>query len=166
MKHPYDTFPIPTGDFSIALDESGAIVATAFGNVDTLKEWFPELEPVHDRAATRVAREQVLEYFAGKRKKFALKLAPAGTAFQKSVWAALQRIPFGVTRSYGEIAAELGNGKASRAVGRANGTNPICLLVPCHRVIGADGSLTGFAYGNAIKQRLLEHEGALLVSSS
>ena len=102
----------------------------------------------------------MLAYFAGKLRKFTLRLAPEGTPFQQKVWSALRRIPFGVTRSYGEIAAQLDNPKASRAVGRANGTNPICLIVPCHRVIGADGSLTGFAYGEKIKRRLLEHEGA------
>jgi len=161
MKHLYDTFAVPTGSYSIALDESGAIVATAFGGVEALKELLPTLQPVRDSAALRGAREQVLEYFAGKREKFDLKLAPAGTAFQKNVWAALLRIPYGVTRSYGEVAAEIGNVKASRAVGAANGSNPVCLIVPCHRVIGADGSLTGFAYGTGIKRRLLEHEGAL-----
>lgn len=161
MKYTYDTFTIPTGEFSIALDETGAIVATAFGGLDALKKLIPTSQAVRDSAAVRPAREQVQEYFAGKRKKFDLKLAPAGTAFQNSVWDTLLRIPFGVTRNYGEIATELGNGKASRAVGRANGANPVCLIIPCHRVIGADGSLTGFAYGTEIKRRLLEHEGAL-----
>ena len=91
---------------------------------------------------------------------FTLKLAPSGTPFQQGVWAALQRIPFGESRSYGQIATELGNPGASRAVGRANATNPIALIVPCHRVIGSDGSLTGFAFGEDIKRRLLAHEGA------
>ena len=85
-----------------------------------------------------------------------MPLAPAGTAFQQRVWKALLRIPFGRTRSYGEIARELRS--SARAVGRANSTNPVCLIVPCHRVIGADGSLTGFAFGEDLKRRLLEHE--------
>ena len=89
-----------------------------------------------------------------------MKLAPCGTPFQQSVWTALQRIPFGETRSYGQLATELGNPGAARAVGRANATNPIALIVPCHRVIGSDGSLTGFAFGEDIKRRLLAHEGA------
>jgi methylated-DNA-[protein]-cysteine S-methyltransferase len=80
------------------------------------------------------------------------------------VWAALATIPFGETRSYGQIAAALGNPGASRAIGRANATNPICLFVPCHRVIGADGSLTGFAFGEDIKRQLLAHEGVLAAS--
>src|SRR5262249_27128668 len=106
--------------------------------------------------------KQVLDYFAGKRRDFDLELAPQGTPFQQRVWEALQRIPFGATRSYGELAAQLGNAKASRAVGRANATNPVCVIVPCHRVIGADGSLTGFAYGENLKRKLLEHEGVAL----
>ena len=162
MNHTYDTFPTPLGDFSIVLDENGAVTATAFGGLSALKEWDPRLEAARDPAALREAREQMLAYFAGKLRKFTLPLAPEGTDFQHSVWSALQRIPYGATRSYGEIAEELGNPKASRAVGRANGTNPICVIVPCHRVIGSDGSLTGFAYGEELKRLLLEHEGALL----
>ncbi len=162
MKHTYNTFPTPLGDFSIVLDEKGAVTATAFGGIATLKSWQPALQATRDPSALREAREQMLAYFAGKLRKFTLPLAPAGTEFQLNVWAALRRIPYGATRSYGEIAEELGNPKASRAVGRANGTNPICVIVPCHRVIGADGSLTGFAYGEELKRLLLEHEGALL----
>ena len=160
MKYIYDTFPTPAGGFSIALDENGAVAATAFGGLSRLKTRQKNFRPVRDPSALREAREEVLAYFAGGLRKFKLPLAPEGTPFQKKVWAALRRIPYGKTRSYGEIAAELGNPGASRAVGRANGSNPICLIVPCHRVIGADGSLTGFAFGEAIKRRLLEHEGA------
>ncbi len=100
------------------------------------------------------------EYFTGKRESFTLKLAPSGTAFQQSVWTALQRIPFGETRSYGQLATELGNPGASRAVGRANATNPIALIIPCHRVIGSDGAQTGFAFGEEIKRQLLALERA------
>jgi methylated-DNA-[protein]-cysteine S-methyltransferase len=163
MKYIYDTFSTPTGDFSIALDENGAVAATAFGGLVALKQQLRAHEPqfTRDVAGLRGAREQVQAYFAGTLRKFTLPLAPEGTVFQQSVWSELRRIPFGQTRSYGEVAAEVGNPKASRAVGRANGTNPICLIVPCHRVIGADGSLTGFFYGNEIKRILLEHENAL-----
>lgn len=160
MKYVYDTFTTPAGEFSVALDENGAVAATAFGGLAALKKRGRKLDATRDPAKLRPARDQVLAYFAGKLRKFTLPLAPDGTAFQKNVWAALRRIPFGKTRSYGEIAAEVGNPKASRAVGRANGTNPICLIVPCHRVIGADGSLTGFAFGEKLKRRLLDHEGA------
>jgi len=162
MKYIYDTFPTPTGEFSIALDENGAVAATAFGGVAVLKKQLRKPDATRDTAGLRAAREQVQAYFSGALRKFTLTLAPEGTAFQQSVWAALRRIPFGKTLSYGEIAAQVGNPKASRAVGRANGTNPICLIVPCHRVIGADGSLTGFFYGNEIKRILLEHEGVPL----
>ncbi|HWB60345.1 MAG TPA: methylated-DNA--[protein]-cysteine S-methyltransferase [Chthoniobacteraceae bacterium] len=162
MKYLHDTFPTPFGDFSIVLDENGAIAANAFGNFAVLKKWDPELQATRDPSALREAREQMLAYFSGDLRKFTLPLAPKGTAFQQRVWSALRHIPYGATRSYGEIAAEIGNPKASRAVGAANGSNPICVIVPCHRVIGSDGSLTGFAYGEKLKRRLLELEGALL----
>ena len=98
------------------------------------------------------------EFFAGKRQSFDLPLSPLGTAFQKRVWAELQRIPFGQTRSYAQLAEAVGSPGAARAVGRANATNPICLLVPCHRVIGANGSLTGYAGGLDCKRALLDLE--------
>ena len=161
-KFVYDTFMTPAGDFSIALDQNGAVAATAFGGLAALRKRLRGSDAAHAPAALREARKQVRAYFDGKLRNFALPLAPEGTAFQKNVWAALRRIPFGATRSYGEIAAQAGNARASRAVGSANAANPICLIVPCHRVIGADGSLTGFAYGEKLKRRLLEHENALL----
>ena len=104
------------------------------------------------------ATSQLQEYFAGTRLTFDLPLAPRGTEVQKSVWRQLGQIPFGETRSYGEIAKAIGNPKASRAVGSANGRNPISIIVPCHRVIGANGSLTGFGGGISRKQWLLAHE--------
>lgn len=161
MKHSYDTFPTPLGDFSVALDESGAVIATAFGDVQQLRKRFSTAELVRDAGRASVLRREISEYFAGKRHQFTVNLNPSGTAFQRSVWTALCQIPHGETRTYGQVAAELGQPAASRAVGRANATNPICLIVPCHRVIGADGSLTGFAFGEELKRRLLEHEGAL-----
>jgi methylated-DNA-[protein]-cysteine S-methyltransferase len=102
--------------------------------------------------------KQLAEYFAGDRQEFDLKLAPKGTTFQQNVWQELQKIPFGQTASYGEIAKRIGNSKASRAVGMANGKNPIPIIVPCHRVIGKDGSLTGFGGGLDIKKQLLKLE--------
>jgi methylated-DNA-[protein]-cysteine S-methyltransferase len=104
---------------------------------------------------------QLAEYFAGTRKAFSLPLRPAGTAFQQSVWAALQEIPFGATLSYGELARRIGQPAAARAVGAANGANPLPIVVPCHRVIGADHSLTGFGGGLATKRFLLAHEARL-----
>lgn len=102
--------------------------------------------------------KQLREYFAGRREVFSIKLAPHGTDFQRSVWDALRTIPFGETRSYGQIAQQIGSPSAVRAVGAANGKNPISIIVPCHRVIGANGKLTGFAGGLEVKDFLLRHE--------
>ncbi|MFO0864806.1 MAG: methylated-DNA--[protein]-cysteine S-methyltransferase [Gemmataceae bacterium] len=101
---------------------------------------------------------QLREYFEGKRIEFSLKLDFKGTAFQKQVWKALLTIPFGETRSYRQIASQIGNAQAVRAVGAANGKNPISIIAPCHRVIGSNGKLTGFAGGLEVKARLLELE--------
>jgi methylated-DNA-[protein]-cysteine S-methyltransferase len=105
------------------------------------------------------AERQLMEYFSGNRKVFDLPLELEGTEFQKRVWWQLSKIPFGETLSYGQLANRLGNPNASRAVGLANGRNPIAVIVPCHRVIGADGSLTGFGGGIPRKRWLLSHEG-------
>lgn len=104
------------------------------------------------------AKAQLAEYFAGARTSFDVPVTPEGTEFMQGVWKELVRIPFGETISYGELARRIGNPKASRAVGLANGKNPIPIIIPCHRVIGADGSLTGFAGGIPIKESLLRHE--------
>jgi methylated-DNA-[protein]-cysteine S-methyltransferase len=116
-----------------------------------------------DHPVLAVARTQLMEYFDRERREFDLPLASAGTAFQRRVWAALLEIPFGVTASYGQIARRLGLPlTASRAVGLANGSNPISIVVPCHRVIGADGSLTGYGGGLDRKRYLLDLERDLL----
>lgn len=115
------------------------------------------------RAATHLdaAKEALSDYFAGKRSDFAdVTLAPQGTDFQKRVWQELARIPYGATRSYAQIAQGIGNPKAVRAVGLANGRNPLPIIVPCHRVIGSNGTLTGFRGGLAMKKALLDLEGA------
>lgn len=106
----------------------------------------------------RDAAAQLREYFAGRRTRFELAVAPAGTPFQQTVWRALQDIPYGETTSYGELARRIGDVKASRAVGLANGANPIAIVIPCHRVIGANGSLTGFGGGLPTKRALLDLE--------
>ena len=108
--------------------------------------------------AFKQAREQLKAYFAGKLQEFELKLKGEGSEFQRSVWRALCKIPFGETESYGGLAKRIGNANASRAVGLANGKNPIGIIVPCHRVVGANGSLTGYGGGLERKQWLLEHE--------
>lgn len=108
--------------------------------------------------AFKLVREQLKAYFAGKLQEFELKIRGEGSEFQRSVWRALCKIPFGETESYGGLAKRIGNANASRAVGLANGKNPIGIIVPCHRVVGANGSLTGYGGGLERKQWLLEHE--------
>lgn len=115
-----------------------------------------------DSPLLQKAARQLDEYFNGKRKVFDLPLLPRGTDFQLKVWKALQTIPYGETRSYGQIAAITGNPKASRAVGMANNRNPIAIIIPCHRVIGHDGSLTGYAGGLELKQKLLGLETSVI----
>ena len=112
--------------------------------------------PLLDRAV-----QELREYFAGVRREFDLPLAPQGTAFQRAVWEALRAIPYGQTRSYAQIAAQIGRPTACRAVGGANHCNPIAIIIPCHRVVGASGALTGYAGGLDIKEYLLRLEGAL-----
>ena len=119
----------------------------------------PEDPDIH----TESAKTQLREYFAGERSSFHLDLIPDGTDFEQKVWELLLEIPQGATASYGSLAKKLGDGKASQAVGRANGKNPIAIVVPCHRVIGADNKLTGYAGGPERKEWLLKHEGALLI---
>ena len=154
----YDTFETPLGDFTAAGNDAGAVVGTAFGDVSALCHYTRlRLDDLtHDAKRVAHVREQIEQYFDGRRQSFDLALAPSGTPFQHSVWQALTDIPFNQTRSYGQLATMLGT--SPRAMGGANGANRICLIVPCHRVIGSDGSLTGFAYGTEIKRRLLEHE--------
>jgi len=118
-----------------------------------------------DNAVLRETRTQLDEYFAGTRRDFDLPLAPRGTEFQRNVWQALRRIPYGETISYAQLAMRIGKPSAMRAVGAANGRNPLPIVVPCHRVIGADGGLTGFGGGLPTKQFLLQLEGALRESA-
>lgn len=124
------------------------------------KAFGPKPGWARDDTALPEARRQLVAYFAGDLRDFALDLAPHGTPFQLSVWSVLRTIPFGQTRSYGWLAREIGADiKASRAVGAANGANPIPIIIPCHRVIGATGALTGFGGGIETKKFLLELEG-------
>ena len=119
----------------------------------------PEDPDIH----TESARTQLREYFDGIRDSFQLELAPDGTEFERSVWKQLLEIPNGTTCTYGDIAKKIGDSKASQAVGRANGKNPIAIVIPCHRVIGSNNKLTGYAGGLERKEWLLKHEGALLL---
>lgn len=124
------------------------------------RAWARYRDTPRDDAALREARHQLDEYFAGRLQRFTLKLNPQGSAFQCTVWRALSEIPFGETSSYGELARRIGQPTAARAVGLANGQNPLAVIVPCHRVIGANGSLTGYGGGLPRKRWLLEHEAA------
>lgn len=145
----------PIGPLLLAGDEVGVrFLSFSAGRKDLTPD--PEWEP--DRGGLTEAVRQLTAYFAGTLRDFDLALAPAGTAFQRSVWAELQRIPYGETTSYGEIARRVGNPKAVRAVGLANGSNPIAIIIPCHRVIGSNGSLTGYGGGLPTKQALLALE--------
>ncbi|MEX0724061.1 MAG: methylated-DNA--[protein]-cysteine S-methyltransferase [Gracilimonas sp.] len=119
----------------------------------------PEDPDIH----TESAKTQLREYFEGHRSSFQLELIPDGTGFEQKVWKQLLEIPQGSTTSYGSIAKKLGDDKASQAVGKANGKNPIAIVIPCHRVIGSDQKLTGYAGGLERKEWLLKHEGALLI---
>ena len=148
----------PVGELVILASEVG-VTGLYFGH-RIERAGLPTDDP--SKVSLNAAQKQLGEYFSGKRRSFDLPLDPHGTDFQQSVWAQLRQIPFGETASYGDLAGRLGKPGAMRAVGLANGANPISIIVPCHRVIGADGSLTGFGGGLDIKRRLLEHEGALL----
>ena len=161
MKLYLRSFKTRFGLFSVAVNASDAVVATAFGDRTALLRRLPrggEWSPQEDSQRGAAARQQVEEYSEGNRTRFDIPLALVGTEFQRRVWQALEGIPFGQTRSYAEIARDLES--SPRAVGNANGRNPICLLVPCHRVIGSDGAMAGFAFGVRLKQELLQHEGA------
>jgi methylated-DNA-[protein]-cysteine S-methyltransferase len=122
----------------------------------------PPADAVRDDDALAPVATQLAEYFAGARTRFEIPLQPQGTPFQQKVWLALRDIPFGVTTTYGTIAVDLGQPTASRAVGLANGRNPLAVIVPCHRVVGANGALTGFGGGLPRKRWLLDHERRVL----
>jgi O-6-methylguanine DNA methyltransferase len=121
---------------------------------------YPGAELRDDPAPLQEALRQLEEYLAGSRSAFTLPLAPGGTEFQRAVWNTVAAIPFGERRSYAWIAAEVGRPRAVRAVGAAVGANPLAIVVPCHRVVGADGKLTGYAYGLPLKEKLLRREAA------
>jgi methylated-DNA-[protein]-cysteine S-methyltransferase len=153
----YALIPSPLGELLAARDDdgiTGLYLPTGKRPVRPAPDW-----QRHDADLAHVAG-QLAEYFAGERREFDLTLRPRGTQFQLRVWAALREIPYGETRSYGSIAAELGVPGAARAVGLANGQNPISIIVPCHRVVGATGALTGYGGGLPAKQWLLSHEAA------
>jgi len=136
----------PFGPAWASVNEAGALTGFGFG------------EPKNETGFSAETARQISEYFAGSRTHFDLPLAPRGSEFQKRVWDELMKIPIGESISYAELARRVGRPGAARAVGRANATNPIALIVPCHRVIGSSGKFTGYAYGVELKQKLLAWE--------
>jgi methylated-DNA-[protein]-cysteine S-methyltransferase len=162
-KAPISTYctvmPSPIGELQIVVDEHDRVLAIGLPG-------HHHAEPNAVANARRCAHvvRQLREYFAGLRTKFDLQVSAAGTDFQRRAWRALQSIPFGATASYQEQATRVGNPRAVRATGAANGKNPVPIVVPCHRVIGKDGSLTGFGGGLAAKKWLLQHEARVLAA--
>ena len=149
-----EIYESPVGALTILAEKKG-IRAIKFGEDEEVKSTGKANE------MTRWAVKELEEYFKGKRKEFTVPCRPEGTDFQKRVWETLIQIPYGETRTYKEIAAAAGNSKASRAVGMANNRNPIPIIIPCHRVIGTNGSLTGYAGGLKVKEYLLKLESNL-----
>jgi methylated-DNA-[protein]-cysteine S-methyltransferase len=147
----------PIGKLKLIASDQG-VVAILWENDSPRRVRLPELSADAGHPVLLKAEKQLLEYFRGERREFDLPLDIRGTPFQSAVWEALLGIPFGETRSYGELAKQLGNPRATRAVGAANGRNPISIVVPCHRVIGSTGKLTGFAGGLKAKHFLLALE--------
>ena len=150
----------------LALAEGGALVGLDF----TDAKYAPAIDPawVEDPAwpPLRDCAAQVAEYFAGERGRFDLPIAPRGTEFQQRVWREIAKVPYGLTITYSEIARRAGASGSARAAGAATGRNPLALVVPCHRIVAADGSLTGYAGGLARKARLLELEGAAVEATA
>jgi methylated-DNA-[protein]-cysteine S-methyltransferase len=156
----YTQIESPIGPLLLAGDDSG-LREILFVNGRQLARPDPSWE--EDRTSHQETIRQLGAYFAGELENFDLRLAPQGTPFQLSVWRSLCEIPYGETISYGELAGRIGNPKASRAVGLANGSNPIPIVIPCHRVIGSNGKLTGYGGGLPIKEKLLALERRQLV---
>lgn len=157
----YTTMPSPVGELTLTADGdalTGVWFARYRGEAVSRTDWIRnDALPV-----LKQARAELAEYFAGQRERFDVKLNAQGTAFQRAVWRELLKIRFGKTSTYGTLAAQIGKANASRAVGAAVGANPISIIVPCHRIIGRDGSLTGFGGGLERKTKLLQLEGAWL----
>ncbi|TSD78440.1 methylated-DNA--[protein]-cysteine S-methyltransferase [Pseudomonas sp. KBS0710] len=157
MSYQYKLMPSPVGQLTLVA-RNGKLNAILWETERANRVRLGELHQADDSPVLLEAERQLREYFNGTRNQFDLELNFDGTDFQKQVWQALLTIPFGETRSYSQIARQIGNPKAVRAVGAANGRNPISIIAPCHRVIGASGGLTGFAGGLEAKQYLLALE--------
>jgi methylated-DNA-[protein]-cysteine S-methyltransferase len=162
MPTTFVLFPSPLGELVLTASDT-SLTGVHFPTLQAPVGWLEDDGRGPAGELLRRVREQLTEYFARTRTAFDLPLDPPGTTFQRQVWDLLRTIPYGATTSYGELARRLGDPRATRAVGAANGKNPIPIIVPCHRVVGADGDLTGFGGGLDRKRWLLEHEGALLM---
>ncbi|QUE90712.1 methylated-DNA--[protein]-cysteine S-methyltransferase [Pseudomonas sp. SCA2728.1_7] len=158
MSYTFITLPSPVGELKLVANGS-RLAAILWENDKPNRVRLGPMIEAHDNPILIRTARQLEEYFSGTRDCFDLELDFTGTDFQKKVWAALLTIPFGETRTYSQIAEQIGNPSAVRAVGAANGRNPISIVAPCHRVIGASGKLTGFAGGLEAKERLLTLEG-------
>ncbi|WP_064120953.1 methylated-DNA--[protein]-cysteine S-methyltransferase [Pseudomonas fluorescens] len=158
MSCTFITLPSPVGELKLVANGSRLVAILWENDKPNRVRLGPMVEAPDNPVLVKTAR-QLEEYFAGTRNGFDLELDFVGTAFQKKVWAALLTIPFGETRTYSQIAEQIGHPSAVRAVGAANGRNPLSIVAPCHRVIGASGKLTGFAGGLEAKERLLTLEG-------
>ncbi len=159
MNYAFKTIKSPVGEIKLVAGDNG-LAAILWENDDPKRVRLRAMAEDANHPVLVETERQLNEYFARERKEFSVPLEFAGTEFQIAVWNALLTIPYGETRSYGDIAAQIGNPKAVRAVGAANGRNPISIIAPCHRVIGSDGKLTGFAGGLEAKSCLLKIEGA------
>jgi methylated-DNA-[protein]-cysteine S-methyltransferase len=157
MSLVYKMMKSPVGKLKLVASDKG-LVAILWENDRPSRVRLSEMVANENHPVLVETERQLDEYFAGKRKTFSIALDVRGTRFQKDVWEALRAIPFGETRSYGQLAKQLGNPRATRAVGAANGRNPVSIIVPCHRVIGSSGKLTGFAGGLETKAHLLSLE--------
>lgn len=156
----YDIFPSAFGEILVVGDDQ-AIEILNFQNRTSPHPVDPAWR--RDPALFGKARQELEAYFAGELQEFTLNVVPRGTEFQRQVWQALQEIPYGTLATYRDIAQRIGRPNAVRAVGAANGANPVAVVVPCHRVIGSNGTLTGYAGGLEIKERLLQLEGSLMI---
>jgi methylated-DNA-[protein]-cysteine S-methyltransferase len=170
VKAYVDEIESPAGPLAFAVDEDGTLmrlhfVESAYGAVMEAELEDEGYTVETDETRTAGVRRELAEYVSGRRRTFDVPLAFVGSVWQKAVWMELTRIPFGETRSYGEIADSLGRPGAARAVGRANACNVLPVVVPCHRVIAADGTLGGFNGGLHLKERLLEHERNVLAAT-
>lgn len=154
MSGLYSYFKSPVGPLMLVMSEKGLSRITFLTNAESVRDQNRE----SDKRAFGELEQQLHAYFSGELENFTVPLSPEGTPFQQKVWSELLKIPYGETISYGELARRIGNPNASRAVGLANGSNPIPIIIPCHRVIGSDGKLTGYGGGLPIKEKLLALE--------